>query len=860
MMDSKQLKAFSIRFARSLQQLLKMVNMFSADHKSAAGLLQRSYEFLNPLLKQSRSLTLGFIDQRILLNNILTTEEGLKPLENEFLRRGIGAVTFEAGITLTAYRTAIGTLGTNPKVIEEAGGLVAFLEQKQLEFVRIFPALKTETRNADGDTVLDVGSEEYLISKALSNMNSGFSQGIETMLTRMEAGMGTGNGDSSGTGSGTGSGDSGSALMGAGSGNGGHGTGSGGFAGGSGSGAGNGGSGAGTVVHTHGSVSGPSTGHGGQGHGTGHGTGSGSGSGSGTGNGTGNGGRGGFGPVGHGAGHGAGHGGGPGATAGLMDIQRAVEQKFEASLSNPEEDPNKAYVELGKMLSTLRPDVVYSNMVSGKSGQEATKEEVTAEVFEDTALHWALKRLAGMPMGEDAVVVEEQVFRVLMRSLQATHTASRLAQKLAEYARQYALPKETYARIQDEIRWLSLTPKQRLRELLGVSHFSSAEFRRALDLIKEMIRMNKPEDAEAIGIQYLSVLHDHLALKIDDIARVPELLRSLAGVQGEFWSAATEWLLQVIGCIKVNKLVHLQAANALTALARIVATYEDFEMVRRVGIALEEIIAVTPADHSGCCQPALSGILLPTAVDRIAEIFLDKKNDSAWVKTASVLLRWAGPEAMERLFIRLDTEALAGPRLALIRLLGRLGSPAIQAARRRLTSPEWYVVRNACKLLGDLKDPDLLQHIGPAFENKDERVQKSALQAVIDSRLPGRAAMIANVLPLLAPPLVEDALLDLMFEGDPMSLAGLERCYSSPMQASTLARIVNVIAAVQHQDAVFLLASICRREDLPQNVRNAAQQAMDFRNSKKTNRLAMKNPSVGELQEMPVKKLVLRGA
>src|SRR6266568_1424265 len=185
MEDKKQFKMQGIRFARSLQTLVKMVNMFSADHKSAAGMLQRSYEFLNPLVKQSRYLTLGFVEQRVLLNNILTAEDSLKPLENEFLKRGIGAITFEAGITLAAYRNAIGTISTHPKVIEENGGLLPFLEQKQLEFVRIFPATRSETRNEDGDTVLDMGSEEYLISKALSNMNTG-SRGVESILAQMD--------------------------------------------------------------------------------------------------------------------------------------------------------------------------------------------------------------------------------------------------------------------------------------------------------------------------------------------------------------------------------------------------------------------------------------------------------------------------------------------------------------------------------------------------------------------------------------------------------------------------------------------------------------------------------------------------
>ena len=457
--DKKHVKAQGLRFARSLQTLVKMVNMFSADHKSATGMLQRSYDLLNPLVKQSRHLTLGFVDQRILLNNILTAEDGLKPLENEFLKRGIGAVTFEAGITLTAYRNAVSAISANAKLIEESGGLLPFLEQRQLEFVRIFPATKTETRNEDGDTVLDMGSEEYLISKALSSMNSGLPQGIEALLTQMEgpgraAAYGAGQNDS---GSGDAAGNNTNGI----------------------GGAGNSRSNGGVMVYA-----------------------------------------------------GAGSGG-QGSGGYLTEMQRMVEQKFDASLQNPEEDPHKAYVELAKMLRNVRPDFALSSLMAGKAGAtESNPEEVTAEVFEDTALRWALRRLAATPTDKEAVIVEEQVFRVLMRSLQATHSAARLAQKLAQFAQEYALPKQTYERIQEEIRWITLTPKQKLRELLAMGHFTAAQFRRCLELIKELVRLGKPEDAAALGVQYFSIFDDYASLEIAEVGRIPELLRALAGTAG----------------------------------------------------------------------------------------------------------------------------------------------------------------------------------------------------------------------------------------------------------------------------------------------------------------------------------------
>lgn len=769
--DKKQAKVQGLRFARSLQTLVKMVNMFSSDHKSSSGLLQRSYELLNPIVKQSRHLTIGFVDQRVLLNNILTAEDSLKPLENEFLKRGIGAVTFEAGITLAAYKNAIAAISANPKAIEENGGLLPFLEQRQLEFVRVFPATKSETRNENGDTVLDMGSEEFLISKALNSMNAGLPRGIESLLTQMEASGGAGYGSGGG---GLGIGDGGTGTGGTGTG-----------------GTGNSGSrtieGSGVAVYNGAGTSGP--GHSGY----------------------------------------------------LTEMQKVVEQKFEASLTDPNEDPHKAYTELAKMLRNVRPDFVLANLSAktDESGAAAASSEIaTAEVFEDTALRWALRRLSATPTGEEAVIVEEQIFRVLMRSLQATHSAARLAQKLAQFAQEYALPKETYARIQEEIRWLTLTPKQKLRELLAITHFTAAQFRRSLELIKELLRLNKPDDAIALGVQYFSIFDDCLSLEINEVGRIPDLLRSLAGAQGEFWEFAADELTQALASRKLNQVVHVQVVNALVALAKIAATYEDFALIEKTGNALEASTIADPNSHSHCCGASIANLLPVSAVDRIAEIFLEKKNDPAWTRTVAGVLRWAGGTAIERLFTALDTEQVAANRLALIRLLRRIGPPALPPARLRLQHKDWFVVRNSCKLLGELQDPDLLQQIQPAFEHVDERVRKAAFQSVLESRLPGRAAVIANALPLLTPRLVEEALVELMHQADAESLPGLEKYFDSAAakNARTLPLVINVISAIPHDKAGDLLARIAKNERFNVEICNAARQALSFRAAQRIDR------------------------
>lgn len=791
MLEKNQLKVQGIRFGRSLQTVIKMATMYAVDHQSAVRPIQSSYDILNALVKQTRYITLGFIEQRVMINNILTSDATVKPLENEFLKRGIGAVTFEAGITLAAYKNALGVLSANIKIIEECGGLMPFLESRPLEFVRVFPASKNEVRTNDGDTVLEMSSEEYLISRALAEMNTGLPQGFDALLNQMQPTSGPTA--------------PGSAL-----------------------GFGGGGSGSGEGL---GSGSGFGTG---SGTGTGFGSGNGPGSGTGFGNGSGSGTGTAFG--GSGTGSGVVVGAAPGGY--LSDMQRVVEQRLEASLKNPDEDPQKAYAEMTRLIKEMRPDNLMASL-NGQSGQ--SKEDLTSEVFENAALRWAVQRLSTTPSGEEAILVEEQVFRVLMRSLQTTQAASRMAAKLTEFAKEYSLPKHTVDRVREELRWAGLNTKQRLRELLAITHYNRDEFRRALDLIRDLLKQSKPEDAAALGMQYLSIFENYGDIRLEEVGRLPELLHGLAGIPGEFWPSACHKLIEALESPKLHQVIHFQVVNGLGALSQTAGRYEDFELVYQVGTALERRMAGNSA-HNKCCAVTLSKLLTSSVVDRIGEIFLKKKDDSGWIRIAAALLRWSGDAAIERLFTTLESEPVAANRLALIRLLSRIGGAGLSAARKRMMHAEWYVVRNACKILSELRDPELFRHLAPAFQHKDERVQKAALQAVRESRLEGSAAVLAGALPFLPRALQEEALTDLAFHKDrnimPDLIAFLK---SSSAPAGGLLNIVmQIVAAMPDDISADTLVNLATNREFSEGVRAAAQQALNRKTSEHAQRLALR--------------------
>jgi hypothetical protein len=165
MFDSKQVKTLGLRFARALQTAIKTAGVFTIEHKSTEGPIHQSFLLLNSLVKEVGQFTFGFVDNQIILNNLLTTEPSLQKLETEFLKRGIAAVTFEPGLTLGRYKKVIHVLSAPAATIDTAGGVLAFLDQNEVEGVRILPAAKNQKKNKDGDTVLETDSESYILSK-----------------------------------------------------------------------------------------------------------------------------------------------------------------------------------------------------------------------------------------------------------------------------------------------------------------------------------------------------------------------------------------------------------------------------------------------------------------------------------------------------------------------------------------------------------------------------------------------------------------------------------------------------------------------------------------------------------------------
>jgi HEAT repeat protein len=842
MLDSKQVKNLGLRFARALQMTVKTAGVFTIEHKSCERPVQQSFLLVNNLLKEVGQFTFGFVDNQVMLNNLLTTDASVRHLETEFLKRGVAGITFQPGLTLSRYKKVVHVLSAPTAMIEAAGGFLAFLDQNEVEGVRILPAAKNQKKNEHGDTLLETDSESYILSKqnvedresrdfldsvdallesgcfdptmrteVLSNFairgiegaasEAGSEYGVPINVDFSKLALREGETPTPGVSQGL---------------------------------DGGGGGGGGRALHMaagHGSLSGvtwpgestvsrrigPASARGGTAKSAQSVPGA-------PGDGAGGQGKPGSGMI-PGLGGAASPLGEIGAP-GSGNLLGLVEASVRRSLLEQNGNPEKSYASLARILRNTGVDKILEYFPDERREElrALTPEQLAAEYIEDTALQLAGAKLKASGQHSQKLVIEEEVVHLLGRSLQATHQADRLAQKLTKFIQDYAVPANVQEKIREELQWTALNSTKKYTRLMELKQYSNIEFRRLLEFLKELVTQRDMDRATALASHYFEFLDEPgVQIGTSELSRAPELIRSIPLAQVGFAPKTAERLARVLVREDLSDFVHFQAASALTVLAQSIAAFEDFKDVLAIGLALESSGQRNPGKHKKCCVAGLAHIVPPPAVERIIELYLVQRTDSAWGKTAAALLRFAAPGSLEMVFDKLTAEQQARNRLALLRLAGQLGKESLDIARRYMSDERWYVVRNMCGVLAELGDPNLVEDIAPALEHADPRVQQAALKTLAKSRSPNKAPVVAASLAKLTPDLLDEALDELMFLKDPSAVEALERFVSA--RGSNLACLrkgVQALGAVNDDAALHALGRLFRTEELDRSVRMAA--------------------------------------
>jgi HEAT repeat protein len=277
----------------------------------------------------------------------------------------------------------------------------------------------------------------------------------------------------------------------------------------------------------------------------------------------------------------------------------------------------------------------------------------------------------------------------------------------------------------------------------------------------------------------------------------------------------------------VSELVHFQAANNLAILSQSASVYEAFDKVLLTAELLRQSMARNPEQHKKCCVTGLSRMLAPTSVERLIELYIANRNDPNLARTAAAILRYSHPTGTEAVLKQLVEEKNANNRIALLRLISQIGSACLETARKLLGDERWYVVRNMCNLLAELRDPELSVSMERTLRHPDERVQQAAVNALVKTRAEGRGPLLADCLDTFAPSVVEPALDEVMFLRSSQCIPGLQRFLSSEKTAMVVGRkALQVLNSIPGEEALAALEQLVRSEKASETVRQMAVEAL----------------------------------
>jgi hypothetical protein len=514
------------------------------------------------------------------------------------------------------------------------------------------------------------------------------------------------------------------------------------------------------------------------------------------------------------------------------EILELAAKAAETAFLDQATDPKEIAGALARVLEEVTPERFLSALPAGKQSELRGRpaDDLAADVMEDVTVGWVTKRLAAAHQNALTPAAEEEALRVMMVGLNMTRMVDRLLQKLARMLEEADLPPTLYDRIRQGIVWNSLSQREKHERLLQTARFDDHQFRHLFDYVRESLRARKIDEAIEAATHYFCFLDAPSATVQEELPRALELLRVMVEpVTLPFLSTLVERLgVELLDDRHPIGECHGLLAAVLIDAVQLAPIQENFEIAHRAGTALERSRARDPRRHADCCSTAMPHLLPPNSAGRLIDLYMERRGDSGLTKTAVELLTWLGPAGGEQAFARLIEETAAPNRVLLLRLLTQLGPAGIEAARKRLSDERWYVVRNACYVLGDLNDPDLPQALRSALRHEDVRVQQAAVAAIVKCQLPESATVLTEALPTLEAGLVEKAIEELSFRKDPATVDGLERFLqlSRGTKPAALGKAVQALAMIPSERAIAVLDTVLSDPSHAPMVRRAAADAL----------------------------------
>jgi HEAT repeat protein len=264
----------------------------------------------------------------------------------------------------------------------------------------------------------------------------------------------------------------------------------------------------------------------------------------------------------------------------------------------------------------------------------------------------------------------------------------------------------------------------------------------------------------------------------------------------------------------------LWSCQAMEALLGHWIRKQLFEAIYKEMLALAEFALAkvdTPHWKAQAVRDLLTRLASPTNMATLAEM-LHQRDVLVPVHQLHSLLSLMGRPAAEYLVASLETEEDKTRRQHLLAGIRAIGRNAVPPLRETLASPQWYMVRNAVMLLGEIDHKAAFEDVALALGHRDPRVRRAAIQACAILGDPEEAsAAIADLLSKTEPGTQLDCLAALADLKSPIAVRSIaDLLHNTKGTSEEVARIrlrtVEVLGLIAAPEAVEPLLDLFRKK------------------------------------------------
>ena len=149
------------------------------------------------------------------------------------------------------------------------------------------------------------------------------------------------------------------------------------------------------------------------------------------------------------------------------------------------------------------------------------------------------------------------------------------------------------------------------------------------------------------------------------------------------------------------------------------------------GLSREEDLAPTERER---VERALVGMATSERLQKVAAAMRVFRSGSPENAACRKLLEVLGEHAISPLLEVLAGESDMAARKQVVEIISGIAAEHVGVLGRRVTDPQWYVVRNVVSILGATRDPAALAYLPGALRHADARVRRETIRALANIR------------------------------------------------------------------------------------------------------------------------------